>query len=154
MVNAWNVGELDQMVLPPCHYGFQVYTRELSESERVKFYYKKHDKGRVSSKTTKFILDNDNIPETVQDENIEIRNSMFSNKYLGVNFTGAEVPIKNNLWNVLGNIVSLHYMNDVKFFIDLSDVWRQKKERTNGKNRRLGTVGYPRKKDSKQRTSD
>ena len=30
MVSAWNVGELDQMVLPPCHYGFQVYTRELS----------------------------------------------------------------------------------------------------------------------------
>jgi thymidylate synthase len=28
MVNSWNVGELDQMVLPPCHYGFQVYTRE------------------------------------------------------------------------------------------------------------------------------
>jgi thymidylate synthase len=34
MVNAWNVAELDQMVLPPCHYGFQVYTRELSEDER------------------------------------------------------------------------------------------------------------------------
>ncbi len=34
MVSAWNVGELDQMVLPPCHYGFQVYTRELSKSER------------------------------------------------------------------------------------------------------------------------
>ena len=34
MVNAWNVGELDQMVLPPCHYGFQVYTRELSHKER------------------------------------------------------------------------------------------------------------------------
>jgi thymidylate synthase len=34
MVNAWNVGELDQMVLPPCHYGFQVYTRELSYEER------------------------------------------------------------------------------------------------------------------------
>ena len=36
MVNSWNVGELDQMVLPPCHYGFQVYTRELSEKERIK----------------------------------------------------------------------------------------------------------------------
>jgi thymidylate synthase len=34
LVSAWNVGELDQMVLPPCHYGFQVYTRELSEGER------------------------------------------------------------------------------------------------------------------------
>jgi thymidylate synthase len=35
MVSAWNVGELEQMVLPPCHYGFQVYTRELDETERV-----------------------------------------------------------------------------------------------------------------------
>jgi thymidylate synthase len=35
MVNAWNVGELNQMVLPPCHYGFQVYTRELSDEERL-----------------------------------------------------------------------------------------------------------------------
>ena len=35
MVSAWNVGELDQMVLPPCHYGFQVYTRELSIEERL-----------------------------------------------------------------------------------------------------------------------
>jgi thymidylate synthase len=35
MVNAWNVGEIDQMVLPPCHYGFQVYTRELSYEERL-----------------------------------------------------------------------------------------------------------------------
>jgi thymidylate synthase len=35
MVNAWNVGELDKMVLPPCHYGFQIYTRELDETERV-----------------------------------------------------------------------------------------------------------------------
>jgi len=28
LVSAWNVGELEQMVLPPCHYGFQIYTRE------------------------------------------------------------------------------------------------------------------------------
>ena len=35
MVSAWNVGELDQMVLPPCHYGFQVYTRELGPLEIV-----------------------------------------------------------------------------------------------------------------------
>ena len=28
MVNAWNVGDLDQMTLPPCHYGFQCYVRD------------------------------------------------------------------------------------------------------------------------------
>ena len=41
MVSAWNVGELDQMVLPPCHYGFQVYTRELSDDERFRLYVKR-----------------------------------------------------------------------------------------------------------------
>ena len=43
MVNAWNVGELDQMVLPPCHYGFQVYTRELSLRERMNLCREKLD---------------------------------------------------------------------------------------------------------------
>jgi thymidylate synthase len=37
MVNAWNVGDLDKMTLPPCHYGFQVYTRELSLEERSQY---------------------------------------------------------------------------------------------------------------------
>jgi thymidylate synthase len=34
MVTAWNPADLESSVLPPCHYGFQVYTRELSEGER------------------------------------------------------------------------------------------------------------------------
>ena len=40
MVNAWNVGELSEMTLPPCHYGFQVYTRELSDKERYGYWFK------------------------------------------------------------------------------------------------------------------
>lgn len=35
VVNAWAVHDLPNMVLPPCHYGFQIYTRELSEKERM-----------------------------------------------------------------------------------------------------------------------
>ena len=39
MVSAWNVAELDQMTLPPCHYGFQVYTRILSDKERYDIWF-------------------------------------------------------------------------------------------------------------------
>jgi thymidylate synthase len=45
MVNAWNVSELNEMFLPPCHYGFQVYTRELSDEERLN--WMKNNKSNV-----------------------------------------------------------------------------------------------------------
>jgi len=35
IVNAWNPGDIHKMTLPPCHYSFQCYTRELSHQERV-----------------------------------------------------------------------------------------------------------------------
>jgi len=35
MVSAWNVGELNQMTLPPCHYSFQVYTRPTTRDEKI-----------------------------------------------------------------------------------------------------------------------
>ena len=40
MVNAWNPDDLHEMTLPPCHYGFQVYTRELSSEERAEYFKK------------------------------------------------------------------------------------------------------------------
>jgi thymidylate synthase len=42
MVSAWNVGELDKMVLPPCHYGFQIYTRELRFKERYDYWFNRN----------------------------------------------------------------------------------------------------------------
>jgi thymidylate synthase len=37
MVTAWHPGYNQHSVLPPCHYGFQVYTRELSKFERSRY---------------------------------------------------------------------------------------------------------------------
>ena len=64
MVSAWNVGELDQMVLPPCHYGFQVYTRELSLDERLDLMRKRTRDGTVDYDNRHHgFLDYHNIPK-------------------------------------------------------------------------------------------
>ena len=64
MVSAWNVGELDQMTLPPCHYGFQVYTRELSFEERIVWM-------KDNSPTREVILPQSLGPEFSMDEFFE-----------------------------------------------------------------------------------
>jgi thymidylate synthase len=61
MVNAWNVGELDQMVLPPCHYGFQVYTRELSLEERCELLNPKPQAYDIVEATKEALIEQ-NIP--------------------------------------------------------------------------------------------
>ncbi len=62
MVSAWNVGELDQMVLPPCHYGFQVYTRELSLDERLDIFTKSQASKEYEGEVQE-IIDMNNTPK-------------------------------------------------------------------------------------------
>jgi len=38
IVNAWNVNDIDNMALPPCHYSFQCYTTKLTFEERKKIH--------------------------------------------------------------------------------------------------------------------
>lgn len=44
MVSAWAVSEIDSMTLPPCHYGFQCYTEEMTYEERVERWCLSHGK--------------------------------------------------------------------------------------------------------------
>jgi thymidylate synthase len=62
MVNAWHVDELDKMALPPCHYGFQVYTRELGIEERRRFKMKRDNIARWMMAPNEQMLDNSNVP--------------------------------------------------------------------------------------------
>jgi thymidylate synthase len=61
-VNAWNVGELDQMVLPPCHTDFQFYTRELNLEERTEYKKKRDGISRTFASYTHQMLDGSNVP--------------------------------------------------------------------------------------------
>jgi thymidylate synthase len=63
MVNAWNVSELDKMTLPPCHYGFQVYTTELTLEERqAEFCYRLGKDISYAKNLDHVFLDKDYVP--------------------------------------------------------------------------------------------
>ena len=63
MVSAWDVGKLDQMTLPPCHYGFQMYTKELIFHERWSLYSDKpYDGNGLGMINTLDFMDDNEIP--------------------------------------------------------------------------------------------
>jgi len=62
MLTAWNPPEIAAAALPPCHYGFQFSTRELTEDEKVIFLHKNgldalNDEGR------KAFWEGDDVPK-------------------------------------------------------------------------------------------
>tara|TARA_B100000900_G_scaffold395433_1_gene393821 strand:- start:47 stop:1084 length:1038 start_codon:yes stop_codon:yes gene_type:complete len=64
MVNAWNVGELDKMTLPPCHYGFQCYTTEMTFGERALYWTSSIGKDvSYAAKLDESDLDEKNVPK-------------------------------------------------------------------------------------------
>jgi thymidylate synthase len=68
MVSAWNVGELDQMALPPCHWAFELYTEELTLKERTEIYRDRQPGNNMKSEVDNWdyehkFFDNQNIPK-------------------------------------------------------------------------------------------
>jgi thymidylate synthase len=84
IVNAWNVGELHQMILPPCHYGFQVYTRELSLEERIDI----HNIGSIS-KSSDFYHEHMDINEVPRRAISLMWNQRSVDTFLGLPFNIA-----------------------------------------------------------------
>jgi thymidylate synthase len=99
MVNAWNVGELDQMVLPPCHYGFQVYTRELIIGERWNLLKKKVGDDRFKSMVDDIVPFGGGLSEELESHNIPKRaislmwNQRSVDTFLGLPFNIASYAL-------------------------------------------------------------
>jgi thymidylate synthase len=73
MVSAWNVGELNHMILPPCHYGFQVYTRELTGEDRWELLKNKVGDEKFQSMVDDIVPFGGGLSEELQSYNIPRR---------------------------------------------------------------------------------
>ena len=108
ILNAWKVDELDEMLLPPCHYGFQLYTKKMKPDHRFYAY-------------SKYISDNglqlkpmgDDFPERKLSMMLNIRSS---DTFLGQPFNVAEYAL------LLHMIAQMVNMIPNKLIINLGDV--------------------------------
>lgn len=104
IVNSWNVEELDSMYLPPCHYSFQVYTQQLSLTQRTKILLQRRGKNveiENIEPESKGVLDDANIPE----RSISLLwNQRSADLFLGVPFNIASYAL---LLELLGREVNM-----------------------------------------------
>ena len=110
MVNAWNVGELDQMVLPPCHYGFQLYTRELTGEERWELLKNRIGEERFKSLVDELVPFGGGLSEELQSYDIPKRgislmwNQRSVDTFLGLPFNIASYGL---LLEIIANEVNM-----------------------------------------------
>jgi thymidylate synthase len=130
LVNAWNVGQLDEMVLPPCHYGFQLYTRKLSGEERWDLLEKKVGNERFKSMVDDIVPFGGGLSEELQSCKIPERaislmwNQRSVDTFLGLPFNiasygllleiiAAEVNMSPD--ELIGNLGDVHlYKNHIE----------------------------------------
>ena len=98
IVSAWNVSSLKHMSLRPCHYSFQVYTRELSLEERDQYNINVNNSTQFNNHSD---LDNLEIPRRAISLIFNMRSS---DVCLGLPFNIASYGL---LLTILGKIVNM-----------------------------------------------
>ena len=130
MVSAWNVGELNKMVLPPCHYGFQVYTRKLTGEEMWDLLKKKVGEEKFKSMVDDIVPFGGGLSEELESCNIPKRaiSLMFNQRsvdtFLGLPFNVASYGLLLEILarevnmvpeDLIGNLGDVHlYSNHIK----------------------------------------
>lgn len=124
VVSAWNVGELEQMKLVPCHNFFQVYTRELSHDERFEIYKNNGAEGRelqdhiTGVNFKQFHFDNANVPKR---EISLMWNQRSVDTFLGLPFNIASYAMLLHMFaqqtnmvpgELVGNLGDVHIYNN------------------------------------------
>lgn len=91
IVSAWNVADIDDMALPPCHCFFQFYTEIIPLAQRKAMYCYKHEKAlEYAENMTQEALDTDGISKRFLDCQLYQRSS---DVFLGVPFNIASYPL-------------------------------------------------------------
>lgn len=105
LVSAWNVGEIDQMVLPPCHYGFQVWTRELTYIERYDIWFANNYESGFEYNSTDEINFDDEYWTLTPTRAISLTwNQRSVDTFLGLPYNIASYGL---LLSILGGIVNM-----------------------------------------------
>jgi thymidylate synthase len=130
MVTAWNPADLEAAVLPPCHYGFQVYTRELSGEERWDLLKKNVGKELFDSWVSEIVPFGGGLSEYLQSYNIPTRaislmwNQRSVDTFLGLPFNIASYGLLLEIIakevnmipdELIGNLGDTHlYLNHIE----------------------------------------
>lgn len=133
MVSAWNVAEIDDMVLPPCHYGFQVYTRELTYNERYSIWFtKNYETGMEYNEAETPDFDNPYYTETPTRAISLMWNQRSVDTFLGLPFNIASYGLLLTLLGKLTNMIPedlIGNLGDTHLYLNHLDQARQQIER-------------------------
>lgn len=119
IVNAWNVADLSEMALMPCHCFFQFYTRVMTEDERITAWTKMNNKSRsYTEKMNSTDLDNVGAPGRYLDCQLYQRSADI---FLGLPFNIASYSLLTMMIAQVVNMVPgefIHTLGDFHIYLN------------------------------------